>query len=130
MGSRRLILLDTHVWIWLNAASDLVPRRLRDALKGEELAVSAISLWEVMMLLDKGRMRAPVPGDRLIRDWLAGNKTDVMDVTGEIAVLSRTLQFHHEDPADRMIGATAYAHQLRLATVDSRLIGLDWLKTV
>ena len=51
-------------------------------------------------------------------------------LTYEIAVLSRQLEFSHQDPADRFIAATAIYLNLYLATVDNRLTELDWLSTI
>jgi PIN domain nuclease of toxin-antitoxin system len=54
----------------------------------------------------------------------------VISRDNEIAILSRALQFVHDDPADRFIASTAYSAQVPLATVDSRLASLPWLRTV
>lgn len=51
-------------------------------------------------------------------------------LTHEISILSRSLEFKHTDPADRFIAATAAHHGLVLATADTNLTGLAWLKTV
>ena len=48
----------------------------------------------------------------------------------EIALLSRSLPYRHEDPADRFIAATAHRLGVPLATSDARLLGLPWLLTL
>jgi len=53
----------------------------------------------------------------------------VIPIDTDIAILSRTLEFSHSDPADRYIAATAFKCGVPLATVDPRLQELTWLKT-
>lgn len=124
-----MILLDTHIWIWLNDASHLVPRGMSVKLAGSPLALSVVSIWEAMMLLDKGRLRSALPPEQTVRTWLT-NPVRIIDLTPETAILARTLVFAHEDPADRFIAATAYHLQVPLATSDQRLFTLPWLKTI
>jgi len=53
-----VIVLDTHVWLWWAADRAKIPRSLSRRLEVEEdLCVSAISFWEVAMLVDKGRLK-------------------------------------------------------------------------
>ncbi len=123
-----MILLDTHVWIWLNSASHLIPPELATAIGEQPLAISSITIWETMMLIEKGRIRSSISPERTVRTWLDGNPIDVIEVTGDIAILARTLPFTHEDPADRFIAATACSLNFPLATIDGNLLGLTWLK--
>ncbi len=81
------------------------------------------------MLAEKGRIE--VKGDSpatVLMDLMRSCGFTSVPLTNEIAVLSRTLAFQHDDPADRFIAATAYALQGELATSDERLRNLPWIK--
>jgi PIN domain nuclease of toxin-antitoxin system len=66
------VLLDTHVWVWWLTRSPRLKARERNALNElaarRELSVAAISLWEVQMLNQKGRLELPIAFSELTRD--------------------------------------------------------------
>ena len=118
------LLLDTHVWRWSLSAPDKLGKRLRAALtrRGTELWLSPISVWELLVLAERGRIRlAPEP-----RQWVAaalGNTpAHEAPLSHQIATRSREIMPAHEDPADRFLVATALIYDLTLATADERLI--------
>jgi len=123
------LLLDTHIWLW--AVHD--PMRLGRHLFGElnnhanELWLSPISTWEVLTLNFKGRIH--LRGD--LREWLvrATSGTREAPLTHEIALAARQLSLH-QDPADRILAATAQVLDLTLATADERLLGLGEIRTL
>ena len=125
-----MIVLDTHIFLWLNLQPERVPKNILLALKEEDqMGLSAISLWETAML--HSRNRITIPGS--LCAWLHA-ATDiprlaVLPLTPEIAVRSESLPMHG-DPADRLIAATAMEHACRLATVDERLLRFELLQTV
>lgn len=127
-----MILLDTHVWVWYNLEPERMTRQQRDALSepGQIGAISAISVWEAMLAIDRGRIRTAGAADRAVRQWLNGNPFQVVPIDGEVALLSRTLSFEHDDPADRFIAATAYGLGVPLMTCDERLRRIDWLSVI
>jgi PIN domain nuclease of toxin-antitoxin system len=119
-----VIVLDTHVVIWLATDDKAVGRQTRamyeQALKTDDLAVSAITFWELAMLVVKGRLAAetsPAQYRALILD--AGARE--LPLTGEIAVAAAELDLHG-DPADRFIVATALRHSATLVTADKALL--------
>jgi PIN domain nuclease of toxin-antitoxin system len=119
-------LIDTHIWIWwVEGASDLsrLDREALDALEETERPhLSAISLWELSVLIQKGRY---TPG-RDMDTWLAlaaGPAAVTLapinvDVARELMQLPRSI---HADPADRIIVATARALDVPLLTYDNRI---------
>lgn len=127
MGGRALILLDTHALIWL----DRDDRRLgpsssgviRHAWDRNAVAVSAMSFWEAAMLAARRRVEfgSTVP---LWRSELLRAGFVEIPVSGEIGIVAAELDGLHGDPADRLILATALAHDATLVTADRRL--LDW----
>lgn len=122
------VLLDTHVVIWLTEESRRLgrkARRLADrALARDAIAVSAISFWEAAMLLQRGRIEitgSPEAWRRAVLDL----GVEEIPVSGEIGILAAMLPSDFpQDPADRIIAATASIHGTTLLTADDRL--LDW----
>lgn len=118
------LLLDTHIWIWslLDRArlSARVTRVL--AAPGHELWLSSISLWELCMLVERGRLHL----DREVGSWarqaLAVAPLQEAPVTHDIALESRRLDSALTDPADRFLVATARVLDLTVVTADRRLI--------
>ena len=127
-GNRGALLLDTHyfVWLQLGITSHLkapVRRAIDEAAAAGNLLISAITVWEVAMLLSKGRLELYSPVEDWIRTALATPGLSVAPVTPEIAIESCNLPPpFHGDPADRIIAATARKMGARLLTRDRKLI--------
>jgi PIN domain nuclease of toxin-antitoxin system len=124
-----LLLLDTHVWIWMvNGTADRIGRAARAALEDAStrhgLRVSVLSTWEVAMLEARGRLTLALD----CRDWVAralGAPGVVLEaLTPDIAVESARLPASHDlrDPVDRMLVATARQQALTLVTADARVL--------
>jgi len=121
-----VIALDTHIWIWFHIGDPRLPEEVAKAIR-QDTVLSAISVWEVMMLFERGRLASQFSPDETVRRWLEVAPLRVVPVDIEIAVLARTLRFQHDDPADRFIAATAYRAKVPLATNDAKLRSLSWL---
>ena len=121
-----MILLDTHVIIWLSTGDRrLGPRANReivDALQGDNAAVSAISFWEVGMRVQKNHINLGLALDAWRRALIEDGFIEI-SVDGGIAMRAGLLPEMHGDPADRLIVATALGGH-RLVTADQRI--LDW----
>jgi len=131
MGGPRLILLDTHIWIWANLEPEKLDPKVQAALTEEsEIALSSVSVWETVVAMQKGRVHTTSSPELTVRAWLTQSSLRLIPLDHEIALLSRTLSFLHEDPADRFIAATAYQLRCPLATADDRLRQLAWLTTI
>jgi PIN domain nuclease of toxin-antitoxin system len=128
-----LILLDTHALVW--AVGE--PRRLSRAAAGairkareeDGLAIAAITLWELAVLVARGRIQAYGTIEASVRLLVEG--VTIKPLTAEIAALAA--QFPEEyprDPADRLIGATARAEGLALVTQDEKMRQSPLLKTI
>ena len=122
-----MILVDTHALIWLRTGDARLGagarRALDDALRGEELSVSAMTFWEIALLKSKGRLDFPEDVG-LWRRELLGQGLAEIPVDGEIAIRANALPGLHADPADRIIVATAQAGH-RLVTGDERILAWD-----
>jgi PIN domain nuclease of toxin-antitoxin system len=126
------LLLDTHIWIWYLIGNERLSDTLRITIADEttELWLSPISIWETLILAEKGRLLLSPSPVEWINNSLQVLKIYEAPLSHEIAILSRQLELEHQDPADRFLAATALHLQLTLATVDSRLTGASGLNTL
>jgi len=113
-------LLDTAAWINAVKEPETVPADLRRLFSSasEESGLSDISLWETVMLQQRGRVDLGMPLEDWFRRALAGSirlLAFTPEAACEMAKLPRTFQ---KDPADRIIVATARANRLTLITPD------------
>lgn len=120
------VLLDTHIWLWsLLSPARLAPRVARELEdSGNELYLSPISVWEFLMLAEKGRVTVNRDHEEWLREALRLVPVIEAPLTVEVAVASRSIALPHRDPADRFIAATARVFGLTLATADERLFSL------
>ncbi len=120
-----MILVDTHTLIWLRTGDARLGaaarRALDDALRSEDLAVSAMTFWEVAMLKSKKRLDFPEDVGLWRRELLGQGLVEI-PVDGEIGIRAYDLAGFHADPADRIIVATALQDH-RLVTADERILG-------
>lgn len=118
------LLLDTHIWLWALLEPARLSPVVRAALEApeRELWLSPISVWEALLLAERGRIRVDTtPADWVERMVRAVPRREA-PLTHDIAVASRAVQLAHDDPADRFLAATAKVLGLTLVTADQRLI--------
>jgi PIN domain nuclease of toxin-antitoxin system len=122
-----VILLDTQAALWSITNNALLGRRSRriisQALSNDVLAISAVSFWEIAILIAKKRLRALKSASEQREKILAAGIQEI-PLTGDVALLAVELQNLHNDPADRFILATAIVHEATLVTADTAL--LEW----
>ncbi len=126
------LLLETHIWLWYTLGDSQLSENLRSAIAADttELWLSPISVWEVLLLTEKGRISLQLDAATWIDQSLKALSIREAALNHQIAILSRQVNLSHQDPADRFIAATALHYQLQLATVDARLTNVDWLQTL
>ena len=121
------MLLDTHVWLWLMTGDTALPSAARNAINSAAargaLAVAAISIWEIALLASCGRVRLGKPTLEWVEQSLSAPGLTLEPLSPRIAVESCQLpgQFHN-DPADRIIAATARCTGAVLMTRDRRML--------
>ena len=128
-----MILLDSHVLIWAVADSKRLSRAaasaIRRARRGDGVAASAITAYEVAWQIASGRIQGYGTVETSLRRFLDG--VTMRPVTPEIAALAAQFpEDYPRDPADRLIGATARAEGMTLVTRDERIRRSPLLKTV
>ena len=123
-----MIVLDTHVWFWWVEAPALLREAQRAAIREQEasdggvIGICATSLWEIAMLVQKGRLQMYID----LADWfvsaLAHPRAGVIGLIPEIAIAStRMPRDFPRDPADQIITATALIHKCPLVTSDGEI---------
>jgi PIN domain nuclease of toxin-antitoxin system len=126
MGRDEVILLDTHVLIWLTTDDTAIGERSRAtyerAAEDGQAAISVVSYWELGMLVTKGRLGA-AHAPAHYRQFIQETAIEELPLTGDITILASNLESLHGDPADRFIAATAIAHEATLMTADRVLLG-------
>jgi len=117
--------LDTNVVIrWLSEPRKLSRKQARvlaDAEKsGEAVAVSAITLFELVGVIESGRVKARVQD--IFEELGASSMFQILPLTVEIATEMALMGRALRDPADRAMVATARVHRLKMLTSDQRII--------
>jgi PIN domain nuclease of toxin-antitoxin system len=128
-----MILLDTHVLVWAVAEPKLLSSAaslaIRQAQKGGGLAVATITLWELAVLIMRGRIQGYGTVDDSVRLLTQG--IIVKPITPTIAAIASEFPSQYpRDPADRLIGATAKAEGIPLLTRDEKLLAIPMLQTI
>ena len=128
-----MILLDTHVLVWLASDRERLSAAALETIESEsELTISVVSIQEIAYLVVRDRLRM----DRPVDSWIAA-ALRVHDVGALSPTVSTSLRAgsldpakFHGDPIDRLIYATAVEHDARLVTADERLRKFDPERTV
>jgi PIN domain nuclease of toxin-antitoxin system len=84
--------------------------------------LSSISVWEILLLFEKGRLDSPPDPTKWIREKLEVSAMREAILNHEVALEGRSVRLPHGDPADRLLIATARVYELTLVTADERLI--------
>jgi PIN domain nuclease of toxin-antitoxin system len=130
------IICDTHILLfWANEPKRLSQRAsvaLESGRNEGVLAISDITFWELALLHERGRLVLPegIAATLYMNRLVDAMRLEVLPISPEIAVASRSELFQHGDPADRIIAATALHHRAPLITADEKLRALAGLETV
>jgi PIN domain nuclease of toxin-antitoxin system len=128
-----VILLDTHVLVWLTAEPAKLSKQassaIRRAARAEGIAISAISLWELAWLASHGRLETTGTVESYIEE--VTSRVAIRPITVEVAVLANQFPADYSsDPCDRLIGATALAEGIALVTKDQRMRASKHIRTI
>lgn len=130
-----MIVLDTHVWLWWISSPENLSvsayQAIKHAVTEKGIIISSISTWEIALLVDKKRLELSVD----VRDWIRRTEdlpfVNFMPVDNTISLRSVTLPGHfHNDPADRIITATAVTMGLPLVTRDYKILNYPHVTTI
>jgi PIN domain nuclease of toxin-antitoxin system len=130
-----MIVLDTHTWIWWVSSPAFLSETANSIIDGavaeKNIFISAISTWEVAILVSRGRLKLTMNAG----DWVAASEAlpflNFVPVSNSIALKSVELPgVLHNDPADRIIIATAVSMGAILVTKDEKIRNYPHVKTV
>jgi PIN domain nuclease of toxin-antitoxin system len=125
------LLLDTHIVLWLDSGNPHLRSSTRSLIdecwrNGGTIYTSAISAWEIALLVDRGLIELDVPVDTWVRRFLQRPGVEPVRLSHDAA--ARSYQLHHlehRDPADRLLVATAIELACPLVTYDTRIAHFD-----
>ncbi len=118
------LLLDTHIWLWSVGDPRRLARGVANAMESNEneLWLSPLSVWEVLVLVEKGRVTLEPGPDAWFRRAFQLLPLKEAPLTHEVALETRKVQLPDRDPVDRLLAATARVFELTLVTADERLL--------
>jgi len=130
-----MIVADTHIIIWHALKPKMLSEKahtaMEDAYQADGIICCDISLWEITMLMQKGRLQVDTGYLEFIDLVLTSGRYVVKSITPEIAELSSTLfSSFNKDPADRIIAATSIVEKADLVTADAFLRQNKEIKTI
>lgn len=130
-----MIVADTHIIIWYALKPEMLSEKahtaMEDADQTDGIICCDISLWEIAMLMQKGRLQVDAGYLEFIDLVLTSSRYVVKPITPEIAELSSTLfSSFNKDPADRIIAATSIIENTKLVTVDKILLQSTHISTI
>jgi len=143
-----VIILDTHVLLWMASDPKRLSKKAREAIRHERennareknarennarektgVAIAAITLWELAWLAENGRIRVTGSVESFVRE--TASRVMVKPITPEIAAFAVQLPSSFpKDPADRLIAATAMVEGAPLVTADQRIRQARVVRTI
>jgi PIN domain nuclease of toxin-antitoxin system len=122
------LLLDTHIALWLDTGDDRLRSSTRAMIdecwqNGGTIYLSAVTAWEIALLVDIGRIELDLPVEEWITRFVRRPGIDPAPLSHHAA--SRSYRLHHlehRDPADRLLIATAIELVSPLVTYDDRIL--------
>jgi PIN domain nuclease of toxin-antitoxin system len=120
-------LLDTEVWLWMQAHPDRIGHHTMNILADEQnkLLLSAASAWEIARKFRKGHLQLFDSPDRYVPDRLLTSGVEGLALELSHALRVTRLDDHHADPIDRLLVAQGTIEQATLISADMRLAAYD-----
>jgi PIN domain nuclease of toxin-antitoxin system len=122
------LLLDTHIALWLDSGSERLrpsTRLLIDACwqNGGSVLLSAVSAWEIALLVDTGRIYLDLPVEAWVERFVGRPGVEAVPLSHQAAARAYRLdRLPHPDPGDRLLIATAIERACPLVTYDARIV--------
>ncbi len=127
------LLLDTHVWIWSQEQLGKLGTEAKNHLTQPQtqLYVSPISTLEIARLVEGGRIDLACSLGAWISDTIDSLRCTTIEICHRIAAAAYDLPDEfHQDPADRLLVATARIHHFTLLTADERILAYPQVKSL
>lgn len=117
------LLLDTHIFLWLNDQPEKLSRAALESCADPKNSIhlSLISLWEIQIKSQLGKLQLNVPWQSMVQKQCQENGLQVLALSEAHIEQLELLAPHHRDPFDRMLIAQAQVEKMVLVSVDSIL---------
>jgi PIN domain nuclease of toxin-antitoxin system len=130
-----VILLDTHVLVWLVGQPEKLSRpatsAIRRARSSGGLSIADVTIWELAYLFARGVLQSTGTAENTVRNLLDRSGVVIKPITAETAAIAAQFPSDYpKDPIDRLIGATARAEGMALVTRDECIRNSPLLKTI
>jgi len=118
------LLLDTHIWLWSQDEPKRLNGRVSRAIDDSrnELWISPVSIWEILNLCGKGRMKLKGGPSAWFSEAFAKVSYQEAPLTNEVALATMSVVLPHRDPIDIFLVASAKVYGLTLVTADTKLL--------
>jgi len=115
------LLLDTHAFIWYTTDSSRLTATGRSLIDNGEndILLSTASVWEMAIKHSIGRLTFSMPFMEFIKQQIAVNRIDILEITFDHIEVVASLPLHHRDPFDRLIIAQSMAQQIPILSLDA-----------
>ena len=125
------LLLDTHIALWVLTDNARLSALARSVIVsgGDQVFVSAASIWEISIKYRLSPERMPISGQQAKSRFNAAG-LQILAISAEHAAQVDLLPMHHRDPFDRILVAQAQCEPLRLLTGDAKLVAYSELVTL
>jgi PIN domain nuclease of toxin-antitoxin system len=112
-------LLDTHTFLWAIAQEGKLSRRAQQIYTGSnDLWVSVVSVWEILLKVQAGRLPLPKPSGPYLVKKLLKDKIEVLPISLDHVLRTESLPLHHRDPFDRLLIAQSIEEGWPIVTAD------------
>lgn len=112
-------LIDTHTFLWFIHDSPQLSANAKNLLESDnELWVSIVSLWEIAIKVNIGKLRLPNCYEDFIPEQLALNDIEILPIKMAHLAIYTTLPLHHRDPYDRLLIAQAMTEKVSIIGSD------------
>jgi PIN domain nuclease of toxin-antitoxin system len=112
-------LLDSHAFLWALSGDTRMSTRAREIFEGpSSLSLSIVSIWEILIKVQLGKLGLPRPAASYIFSELVKNKIATLPIRLDHLIAYENLPLHHRDPFDRMLIAQGIKEELPIITAD------------
>jgi PIN domain nuclease of toxin-antitoxin system len=114
------LLLDTHIFLWYITGDPKLPVAIAESIrqKSNEVFLSVVSVWEILVKHQRGNLPLPVPADEYIRGRRERHQIGSLALDEDSIAHLLRLPSHHRDPFDRMLICQAMQHDCVMVTFD------------
>jgi len=117
------LLLDTHIFLWLNSNPQKLSQKILDACANtnNQMYLSPVSPWEIQIKQQLGKLHLDVPLSNLVDAQVDQNNMQILPIKLEHIYALSTLPAIHKDPFDRLLIAQADTESMVLVSVDKNI---------